>query len=69
MADELNSEAMEYFRKQGRRGGKLGAKARMEKLTAAERSDIARKAGKNRWKARNGAEPEPDPKPKRTKRP
>lgn len=54
MADKLNPEAMEYFRKHGRRGGKIGGKARMEKLTPAERSEIARKGGKNRWKNGNG---------------
>ena len=37
-------EAQEFFRKQGARGGKLSAAARMEKLTPEQRSEIARKA-------------------------
>jgi hypothetical protein len=36
--------------KSGRvRSGKAGAKARAEKLTSQERSDIARKAANARW--------------------
>lgn len=46
----LSEEAREFFRKQGRRGGKIGAKARMEKLTPEQRTQYARNAGKNRWK-------------------
>jgi len=45
----LSEDAREYFRKQGRRGGKIGAKARMEKLTPEQRSQYARNAGKKRW--------------------
>jgi hypothetical protein len=33
----------------GRLGGKKGGKARAEKLTPAERKEIARKAAKARW--------------------
>ena len=33
----------------GKLGGKKGGKARAEKLTAAERSAIAKKAAKARW--------------------
>ena len=33
----------------GRRGGKKGGKARMARLTAAERSELARKAIRIRW--------------------
>jgi hypothetical protein len=37
-------------KKSGRvRSGKAGAKARAEKLTSQERSDIARKAANTRW--------------------
>jgi len=36
----------------GRLGGKKGGKARAEKLTPEERSEIARKAAKARWKNR-----------------
>ena len=34
----------------GRKGGLKGGKARAEKLTKEERSEIARKAAKARWK-------------------
>ena len=44
MRSGLNAEAREYFRKQGARGGKIGLKGRMEKLTAEERSAIAKNA-------------------------
>jgi len=40
----------------GRRGGKKGGKARMARLTAAERSELARRAIQIRWarqKAKN----------------
>jgi hypothetical protein len=33
----------------GRRGGLKGGKARAEKLTAKQRSEIARKAARARW--------------------
>ncbi len=33
----------------GRKGGQKGGKARAEKLTAEERSEIARKAAEARW--------------------
>ncbi len=35
----------------GRRGGLKGGKARAEKLTAEQRSEIAKKAAKARWAA------------------
>ncbi len=35
--------------KLGREGGKKGAKARMEKLSADERTEIARRAAQARW--------------------
>ena len=37
----------------GRKGGLKGGKARAEKLTPEQRSDIARKAAKNRWKKKD----------------
>ncbi len=46
---KLNAEAKEFFRKQGKKGGKLSAKARLEKLTPEERSEVARKAAAARW--------------------
>ncbi len=33
----------------GRKGGQKGGKARAEKLSSAERSEIARKAAQARW--------------------
>jgi len=50
----LSPEAREYFRKQGARGGKIGAKARMEKLTPEQRSAIAKYAVSVRESRRNG---------------
>jgi hypothetical protein len=38
----------------GREGGKKGAKARMEKLTPAQRSEIARVAARARWSRQKG---------------
>jgi hypothetical protein len=46
MAKKLSEDALEFFREEGRKGGKKGSKARMEKLTPEQRSEIARKAGK-----------------------
>jgi hypothetical protein len=40
----IPAEALEFFRKQGAKGGKLSADARMKKLTPEQRSEIARKA-------------------------
>jgi general stress protein YciG len=42
----LSEEARQYFREQGKKGGKKSGKARMEKLTPEQRSEIAKKAGK-----------------------
>jgi general stress protein YciG len=39
----------EFFREQGRKGGKLSAKARLKNLTPEERSEIARRAAATRW--------------------
>jgi hypothetical protein len=38
----------------GRRGGLKGGKARAEKLTAEQRSEIAKKAAAARWGKRSG---------------
>ena len=38
-----------YLAEIGRKGGKASGKARMEKLTPAQRSEIARKAAAARW--------------------
>jgi hypothetical protein len=39
----------------GRLGGKKGGKARAEKLTAEERSAIAKKAAAARWASKHGS--------------
>lgn len=40
----------------GRKGGLKGGKARAAKLTAAQRSEIARKAARSRWAVGRSAE-------------
>lgn len=40
----MPEEAREFFKQQGSIGGKLGAKARMEKLTPEQRTAIAKHA-------------------------
>ena len=45
MSEEKNPAAVEL----GRLGGKKGGKARAEKLTPEQRSEIAKKAAKARW--------------------
>jgi hypothetical protein len=49
MSKKLPAEALEYFRLQGAKGGKIGGKRRMEALTPSQRSEIARKAAAVRW--------------------
>jgi len=44
MAKRLSPEVLEYFRKQGAKGGKIGGKRSLETMTAKERSERARKA-------------------------
>ena len=41
---KLPADALEFFRKQGAKGGKLSGLARMKKLTPEQRSEIAKKA-------------------------
>ena len=49
---KLSADALEFFRRAGSKGGKLGTKARMEKLTPEERSEIAKQAAAARWKGK-----------------
>jgi hypothetical protein len=44
MPEKMPPEALEFFRKHGARGGKIGSKARMEKLTPEQRSALAKHA-------------------------
>ncbi len=48
-SDRETEEMRELARKLGRRGGLKGGKARRDKLTPEQRSEIARKAAKARW--------------------
>jgi hypothetical protein len=44
MAKKLPPEVLEFFRKQGKKGGKIGGKRSLETMTPAERSVRAKKA-------------------------
>jgi uncharacterized protein YdaU (DUF1376 family) len=44
MATKLPAAALEFFRRQGAKGGKIGGKRSLETMTAAERSARASKA-------------------------
>jgi hypothetical protein len=46
----LSKEALKFFQDEGRKGGKIGGKARADSLTKSERSAIAKKAAAARWK-------------------
>ncbi len=55
-AQSHQSEVSRIMSEMGRKGGKIGGKRRLETLTAEERSDLASKAARDRWKKsrRNG---------------
>ena len=44
MAKKLPPEVLAYLRQQGAKGGKIGGKRSLETMTAAERSERAKKA-------------------------
>lgn len=44
MAKKLPREVLEYFRKQGAKGGKIGGKRSLETMTPEQRAERARKA-------------------------
>jgi hypothetical protein len=44
MAKRLPADVLEFFRKQGSKGGKIGGKRSLETMTPAERSARASKA-------------------------
>jgi len=46
---KLPAAIQEYFRQEGAKGGKIGGKKRLEKLTPARRTEIAKKAAAARW--------------------
>jgi hypothetical protein len=54
MAEEKNPAAVAL----GKLGGRKGGKARAEKLTPEQRSEIARKAAKARWAKKRQQEEE-----------
>jgi hypothetical protein len=55
---KLPKEALEFFRREGAKGGKASAEARMRKLTPEKRSAIAKAAAKARWEKVKKATPE-----------
>ena len=50
---KMPPDVLEYFRKQGAKGGKIGGNARAAKLTDEERSESAQKASQARWAKRS----------------
>jgi hypothetical protein len=50
----LPPDVRELFRAWGRQGGKEGGAKRMAALTPEERTKLARKAARARWRKRNG---------------
>jgi hypothetical protein len=49
--DPSDAEISRVMAALGRRGGKVGGKARAESMTAARRHEIAQKAARSRWQA------------------
>lgn len=49
MKKKLPPEVLEFFKKEGSKGGKAGAKKRMQDLSPSRRSEIAKKAATDRW--------------------
>jgi hypothetical protein len=44
MKPKLSAEALDYFKKQGRKGGKIGGKIAADNMTAEQRRERALKA-------------------------
>jgi len=53
---KLPPEILEFFRRQGAKGGKKGGVVRAERMTPEERQESARKAVLARWEKRRGRE-------------
>lgn len=51
---KMPTEAREYFREEGRRGGLTGGKKRAQALSPERRQEIARKAAAARWGRKEG---------------
>ena len=47
---KLPKEVLDFFAKEGARGGKIGGKKRMEALTPEQRSELGKKAAAARLK-------------------
>lgn len=47
--ESLPDEVKEFFRQQGAKGGKIGGKRRLEKISDERRTEIAKKAAEARW--------------------
>jgi hypothetical protein len=45
MAKRLPASVLDYFRKQGAKGGKIGGKMALETMSVTQRRERARKAG------------------------
>jgi hypothetical protein len=50
-APPSDSEISRVMAELGRRGGKIGGRARADSMTAARRKEIAQKAARSRWGA------------------
>jgi hypothetical protein len=50
MRRKLPAEALEFFRKQGKKGGSLGGKKAASSMSPEQRQERARKAAAARWK-------------------
>lgn len=49
---KLPDEVLEYFRKQGAKGGKVGGKKAAKNMTAEQRRKRAQNAAQKRWEAK-----------------
>jgi hypothetical protein len=54
MRKRKNPHAVALGRRGGKKGGPKGGAARMAALTPKERSELARKAARARWKGKRG---------------
>jgi hypothetical protein len=49
MRKKLPAAVLDYFRKEGAKGGKIGGKLRLEKITPERRTEIAKLGAAARW--------------------
>lgn len=50
---QTRAEISRFMAQMGRKGGKIGGKRRLQTMTAEERSEIAKKAARARWKRKS----------------